>query len=142
MTSLSKASSLNEMIESRLYARANLTELFKLVQDVSERNEQRIRLNNKQMFREEKLHGSSNFTGGDEIQDGYHVKSMICHHPFLADLRERCSIYAFEHMLFQFSLSNSYIAIPFTNDSDDDVQMISAAGEKYLYDPNTFRNII
>lgn len=90
------------------------------------------------MFREEKLHGSNGFNGADEIQDSYHVRSMICHHPFLADLRQRCSVYAFEHMLFQFSLSLSYIALPFKSEDSDLVEIVQISNKKFLYDPSVY----
>ena len=54
------------------------------------------------MMREEKYNNSELF-GGNEIQDGHHIRAMIVHHPLLEDLRENVSIFAFEHMLFQFS---------------------------------------
>jgi hypothetical protein len=38
--------------------------------------------------------------GQDELQDGYHVKGMIVHNPFLNDLRSKTSVFSFEHMLF------------------------------------------
>ena len=89
------------------------------------------------MFREEKLHGSNNFNGTDEIQDSYHVRSMVCHNPFLADLRQRCSVYAFEHMLFQYSLSLSYIALPFKQENSE-IEVVQTNQKIFLYDPNVF----
>ena len=59
------------------------------------------------MFREEKMLQQGN--GADEIQDGHHVREMIVHNPFLEDLLTKCSVHAFEHMLFQFSQSHNYI---------------------------------
>lgn len=98
ITCLSRATSLNEIIKSWLYARANLIELFKLVQDISERQFDAVRVNNRKMFSEEKMHQQG--AGADEIQDGYHIRGMIVHNPFLEDLSQTVSTYAFEHMLF------------------------------------------
>jgi hypothetical protein len=57
---------------------------------------ERMRINNRSMAREEKMHDGNL----DELQDGYLASRMLVHNPFMNQLREQVSIYAFEHMLF------------------------------------------
>ena len=53
---MARASSLNEIIATKLYARAKIFELFKLVQDVAENMADKVRINNRAMGREERMH--------------------------------------------------------------------------------------
>ena len=56
VTCLARATSLNEIIATQLYQRANIIEMFKLVQDLAENQLEKVRVNNRQMGREERMH--------------------------------------------------------------------------------------
>ena len=77
------------------------------------------------MAREERMHDGNL----DEMQDGYLARTMIVHHPFLNHIREQVSIYAFEHMLFQFSQSLCYVAM---REGDTNLEYNIYKSAKYL----------